>query len=97
MPVGEFIPWTSFVLGDSGRRSGSIKQSRVPEFRFEFVSKPLPSNPFPPLRQIGKPMQCTYARHEKVLAAAEHIKRFDAMDAAPHRLLGNRESRLSRL
>ena len=35
-----------------------------------------------------------YARHEKVLAAAKHVERLDAVDASPDRLLRNGESRL---
>src|SRR2546425_6329611 len=41
--------------------------------------------------QPGQPIQRGQARHEQVLAAAKHIERVDAVNAAPHRLFRNRE------
>src|SRR5258706_6092391 len=41
--------------------------------------------------QPGQPIQGGQARHEKVLAAAKHIERLDAVNATPDRHLRNRE------
>src|SRR5262245_60303108 len=43
--------------------------------------------------QVGQPLQCTHARHEKVLTALEHVESLDAVDASSDGLLRNRESR----
>src|SRR5262245_59316754 len=39
--------------------------------------------------QVCEPLQCTHARHEKVLAALEHVEGFDAAKAPPHWLFRN--------
>src|SRR5678810_419231 len=41
--------------------------------------------------QVCQPLQCAHARHEKVLAALEHVEGFDATNASSDRLLWNRE------
>ena len=41
--------------------------------------------------EIRQPFQCRQARHEHVLAAAQHVERVDAVNSSPHRRLGNRE------
>ena len=45
------------------------------------------------LLQTSEPIQCTYARHEEVLAAAQHIERFNAAHKSPDRVFGNGEGR----
>src|SRR5262249_61876211 len=41
--------------------------------------------------EISQPLQSTHARHEKVLAALEHVEGFDAVNATPHWLPRNSE------
>src|SRR6185295_14533412 len=43
--------------------------------------------------QVCEPLQGTHARHEKVLAALQHVEGLDAMNASPDRCLRNREGR----
>src|SRR5215471_1634404 len=43
--------------------------------------------------QVCDPAQGTDARHEEILAAAQHVERLDAVNASSHRLLRNGENR----
>src|SRR5262245_30192370 len=47
----------------------------------------------PSSAQVGEPLQGREARQEEVLAAAQYVERFDAVHAAPHRLLRDGEGR----
>jgi hypothetical protein len=43
--------------------------------------------------ELSQPFECRQARHEHVFAAANYVEGFDAVHAAPDRLLGDRECR----
>src|SRR5690242_2974726 len=45
------------------------------------------------IREVADPAERRQRGHEEVLAAAEDVERVDVVDAAPHRIPGDREGR----